>query len=864
MKNLVLGIGIFIGVFSCTKKIDYSTQVKPILNKHCLSCHGGVKKQGGFSLLFQEEALAKAESGLYPIIPGNASKSELIKRITHHDTELRMPYEKDPLSKEEIQILTKWINQGAEWSDHWAYVPLKKTSSPKGIDFYIQKTAQNIGLELMPLADDITLRRRIALDLIGMPTLFSSSLPLSEYIDSLLKLPEFGEKWTSMWLDLARYADTKGYERDDSRDIWRYRDWVIEAFNQDMPYDSFLILQIAGDLIPNPSDRDYLATAFHRNTMTNDEGGTENEEYRVAAVIDRVNTTWEVMMGTTFSCVQCHSHPYDPFKHEDYYKFLAYFNNTRDEDTYHDYPVLRHFSDTAYQKLQHFQKNLDTWTPEQSKSTIHFIKTLQPSINSIQSHSFVNAELSDTKFLGMRNKSSAILSNVDLSDKNVLVFQARARVKNGRLIIKAGEIIADVSINVKPEEFWQWKNFRVPIQNISGVHDLELSYFSAELKDPNTEGVYFNWFHFTKDWEVKDREHRVALDNQFLNLLNEKTPATPIFLENTGQQVRKTHVFERGAWTSHLEEVKPGIPEIFLKNNNIQTEGNRLDLAKWMTSIENPLVARTMVNRIWEQLFGIGLVETLEDLGSQGIPSPHIALLDELSYRFMTEMNWSIKTLIKEIMISATYRQDSRVTDQHLKIDPDNKLFARGPRVRLTGEQIRDQALLISGLLSKKMFGPPVMPYQPEGIWNAPYNGAKWKLSEGEDRYRRAVYTFWKRTSPYPALTNFDGAQREVCVSRRIRTNTPLQALVTMNDSAYVEMSYHFAKMALEKENSIEYAYQRATGKKPDEKKLKILGDLYLEVLEEFECIPTLEPELEAMAIVCNTILNLDEVLNKT
>jgi hypothetical protein len=864
MKKLVLGIGIFLGIFSCTKKIDYSAQVKPILNKHCLSCHGGVQKQGGFSLLFQEEALAKAESGLYPIIPRNASKSELIKRINHHDPELRMPYEKDPLSKKEIQILTKWINQGAEWSDHWAYVPLKKPSSPNGIDFYIQKTARNNGLDLMSQADDITLRRRIALDVIGMPTLFSSSLPIPQYIDSLLKLPEFGEKWTSMWLDLARYADTKGYERDDSRDIWRYRDWVIEAFNQDMPYDSFLILQIAGDLIPNPSDQDYLATAFHRNTMTNDEGGTENEEYRVAAVIDRVNTTWEVMMGTTFSCVQCHSHPYDPFKHEDYYKFMAYFNNTRDEDTYHDYPVLRHFSDSTLQKLEHFQKNLDNWTPDQSKATIHFIKTLQPSINSIQTHSFVNAELSDTKFLGMRNKSAAILPNVDLTNHNVLVFQARARVKNSRLIIKAGEIIADISINVKPEAFWQWKNYRVPLQNISGVHDLELIYTSPELNDLNTEGIYFNWFHFTRDWEVKNRKHRVALDEQFMELLNEKTPATPILLENTGQQYRKTHVFERGAWTSHLEEVKPGIPEIFFKNKIPQSEGNRLDLAKWMTSKENPLVARTIVNRIWEQLFGIGLVETLEDLGSQGIPSPHIALLDELSYRFMTEMKWSIKTLIKEILISATYQQDSRVSNQHQRIDPTNKLFARGPRLRLTGEQIRDQALLISGLLSKKMFGPPVMPYQPEGIWNAPYNGAKWKLSEGEDRYRRAVYTYWKRSSPYPALTNFDGAQREVCVSRRIRTNTPIQALVTMNDSAYVEMSYHFAKMALEKENSIEFAYERATGKKLDEKKLKILGELYLEVLEEFECDPTLKPELEAMAIVCNTILNLDEVLNKT
>ena len=865
-------IMLFLSFFGCSKKIDYSSQVKPILNKHCLSCHGGVQQHGGFSLLFKEEAFAKAESGHFPIIPGNASKSEMIKRITHSDPDMTMPLDKSPLSKEEISILKNWINQGAEWKDHWAYLPVEPQNVPisksnwssSPIDQFIIETAEKNGLEPMPKADFNILKRRIALDLVGIPMVDAFEKPISEWIDTLLKHPGFGEKWTSMWLDLARYADTKGYERDDSREIWRYRDWVIQAFNRDMPYDSFLIHQIAGDLLPNPSDENYIATGFHRNTMTNDEGGTDNEEYRVAAVMDRVNTTWEAMMGTTFSCVQCHSHPYDPFKHEDYYKFMSFFNNTRDEDTYHDYPVLRHFSDSAAQKLNYFQKNLKEWSPELAESAIHFIKTLQPSVNSIQAHTFVNAELSDTKFLGMRNNSAATLPQIDLTGKNVLVFQARARVKQGKWIIRkgnaSGEILADFQIKVSPSEFWQWKNFKIPIQPVEGIHDLYLTYSSKELKDPDMEGIYFNWFHFTSDWSAQNQ----LLDQQYLELLDEKTPATPIMLENQGNQRRKTHVFERGAWTSLLDEVEPGLPAIFGQN----ITGDRLELSKWMTSKENPLVARTIVNRVWEQIFGTGLVETLEDLGSQGAPSPHIPLLDYLSYRLMTDMGWSLKTLIREILLSSTYQQDSKILEDHMEKDPLNTLFARGSRVRLTGEQIRDQALEISGLLSKKMFGPPVMPFQPPGIWNAPYNGAKWNISKGEDRYRRGLYTFWKRTSPYPSFISFDGAQREVCVSRRIRTNTPLQSLVTMNDSSFVEMSYAFAEMTINKskklDERIEMALTRATGKNPEKEKIRILKELYFTVKEEMECESIDNVDLEAMAVVCNTILNMDEVLNKS
>ncbi|MEO6637911.1 MAG: DUF1549 domain-containing protein, partial [Ginsengibacter sp.] len=377
MKNKIVFISIILiaiiataWMFNTTPLIDYSTQVKPIINKSCITCHGGVKQKGGFSLLFRDEALAKTTNGKYGIVPGDPGHSEMIRRINSKDAEERMPYKHDPLSNEEIDILTTWIRQGAQWGYHWAYVPVKDVPVPQQttffglftskskwaknpLDNFIEEKFKEKKLQSSPEAEKETLLRRVSLDIIGMPAPQniaqqflhdSGDLAYEKLVDTLLASPHYGEKWTTMWLDLARYADSKGYERDSERKIWKYRDWVIDAFNADMSYDKFLTEQLAGDLLKNPTDNDYIATGFHRNTMTNDEGGTDNEEFRTSAVMDRVNTTWQGLMGTTFACVQCHSHPYDPFKHEDYYKFLAFFNNTRDEDTEADYPLLRQYS----------------------------------------------------------------------------------------------------------------------------------------------------------------------------------------------------------------------------------------------------------------------------------------------------------------------------------------------------------------------------------------------------------------------------------------------------------------------------------------------------------------------------------------
>ncbi|MEM6378449.1 MAG: DUF1549 domain-containing protein, partial [Bacteroidota bacterium] len=401
---------------ACQQKteIDFSTQVKPILNNKCISCHGGVKKQGGLSFLFEEEAFAQLESGKYGIVKGKPHQSEMIARLTVKDEEDRMPYKEPPLSKEEINILTQWVKEGAKWGEHWAYQSIKQPRPPKKaidwgnntIDQYIgEKIAEN-DLKPSAQADPVTLARRASLDLIGYPApkamtaAFFNDPSLDNYevlVDSLLAHPGFGEKWAAMWLDLARYADTKGYERDAHRDIWRYRDWLINAFNEDMPYDQFLTEQLAGDLLPNPTDDQLLATAFHRNTMTNDEGGTNNEEFRTAAVLDRVNTTWEVLMSTSFACVQCHSHPYDPFTQKEYYQFSAYFNNSRDEDTHLDYPLLRHYNEEQLADLQQVAQWLgETVTDQEKKEILTFLKTWSPAQNSLTTDEFVRAELSDT------------------------------------------------------------------------------------------------------------------------------------------------------------------------------------------------------------------------------------------------------------------------------------------------------------------------------------------------------------------------------------------------------------------------------------------------------------------------------------
>lgn len=898
--TLVAFVLIAFSLFSPEKPVDFNTQVKPILNKKCISCHGGVKQQGGFSVLFREEALANTKSGKPAILPGDPEQSEFIKRLKSNDPEERMPYKHPALNNEEIDLLSKWIKQGAKWGNHWAYVSVKPTPLPdiesdwtrNNLDKFILAKLEENQLKPSAAADRATLLRRLSLDLIGtypsakLAKFYLTSKNEAEayhiLVDSLLASSKFGERWASMWLDIARYADTKGYESDPNRNIWSYRDWVIKAFNQDMPYNQFITDQIAGDLYANPTDAQYIATAFSRNTPTNDEGGTNNEEFRTAAVLDRVNATWEGLMSTTFSCVQCHSHPYDPFKHDEYYKFMSYFNNTRDEDVTAEYPLFRNFNDSLSVKL----KELNAWVKsvagsKRAEEISLFLKTGQPAINSTTADQLVNSVIGNHNIaLFFKNSSSARLKSVDLEQVNQLIMRYNCSKPNGTLSLHSGSPDGPVIKSWKLAQTKGYENVVIDFPQQGGIRDIYLKYTNPSVKNPDEFMVYFDWFHFTQQFPGKGKPGYAEHQNIFLTLMNTPVPTTPVMVENPLSMKRKNYVFERGAWTSKGKEVKAGVPNSLAFAMPKNAPDNRMGLAMWLTDKRNPLVSRTMVNRLWEQLYGAGLVETLEDIGTQGMNPTHQELLDYMAYQFMYEYNWSVKKMLKELVMMATYRQDSRVSEELKEKDLFNKFYARGSRIRLSAEQLRDQSLAVCGILSNKMYGPPVMPWQPEGIWFSPYNGDKWVTSAGEEQYRRGIYTYWKRTAPYPSAIAFDGASRVVCSPRRIRTNTPLQALVTLNDSVYIDLARKLASR-MEKAGGntssqrISKGYELMLFKAIPANRLKIFEDLYVKALNEFKKDQSSvaafmgdkkknhKPEDAAMVLVANAMLNLDEVITK-
>jgi hypothetical protein len=898
-------VSILVITASCSRdKVDFSAEVKPILNKRCIACHGGVKKNGGFSVLFRHEAIDTTESGKPSIVPGHPELSEVVRRINSKDPEVRMPYKEDPLTREEIDILTRWIEEGAEWGEHWAYQPpqpvevpkdntvLSSFETPEGewarndIDYFILEKLKEENLQPSSQADKGTLLRRVYLDVIGLPPTpaqaekFLSDADPKAYeklVDELLASPHFGEKWASWWLDLARYSDTKGYERDGERTIWKYRDWVIKAFNKDMPFDQFTIEQLAGDLLPNPSDDQYIATGFHRNTMNNDEGGTDDEEFRIAAVVDRVSTTFEVWQSTTFSCIQCHSHPYDPFVHEDYYKAFAFFNNTRDEDVDGEYPNLRTYKEEDAKKLDAIRTWVSKYaTPEKGDEVQFFLKTLEPKYHPHAFDQFDNGELIDGKWLGLRAPGSGRLKNINLDNKAFLVIDYFTGTEGGTLQIRTDKVDGDLIASVKLKKPKDHVAIAIPLKPTSGTHDLYFLADNPSLRGKKTAVAGIEWFAFREALPGHQQNNYSEIEKSFVQLLNAGVENTPILIENSKEQWRTTRVFERGNWLTQGEEVQPATPEI-LGAFDITLPANRLGFAKWLVSKQNPLTSRTIVNRLWDQIFGHGIIETIEDFGSQGDLPTHPELLDWMALRFMDDHQWSMKKIIRDIVLSSAYQQDSRVTEELLEKDPSNRFYARGPRVRLSAEQVRDQALVVSGLFNPKMYGRGVMPYQPEGIWNSVWSGEYWKLSKDGEQHRRGIYTFHKRTSPYPAMMMFDGSSREVCVSRKIRTNTPLQALVTLNDSAFFETSVYLAKAMLKNastpDDQIRHGYKRVLFREISNEKLSVLRNFYNETLSTYKKDPaalqkiikdkSTTPETAAMILVANVLLNLDEVIMK-
>ncbi|MCC7085922.1 MAG: PSD1 domain-containing protein [Pirellulales bacterium] len=940
--------------------IDFNGQVRPIFNNHCIACHGGVKQASELSFLRRSSVLAPAESGEIPIKPGDAEHSELMRRVTADEDERMPPSDHGkPLTAAEIDILRRWIDQGAQWDEHWAYVAPVKQDPPavkrddwciKPLDHFILSRLEQEGLQPSPPADRRALLRRVTFDLIGLPPTpqelndflhDESPQAYEKVVDRLLSSPAYGERWTSMWLDLARYADTMGFEKDPHRNIWPYKDWLIRAFNADMPYDQFTIKQLAGDLLDDPSIDDLVATAFHRNTQTNTEGGTDDEEFRVQALIDRVNTTWQVWEGTTFGCTQCHSHPYAPFDHDEYYKFLAILNNTRDCDVAEEYPLLAvplkdddrpqaHELDGRISQLRQslfkqFQAVGDEvkWThlaldqaTMANQNTAHLriakaddgvaevlaegtiannpVYTLEaPAPAGVDRLTALQIEVlpTDPEAAQRTPEAGFVLSQLQgfvltpgekeprkidfqvvYSDEAEPTLDPAESLKEGGFgwsaYTRFARLRSAVFIPSKPVELKPGDRLRLTLhQDIVVDGSLAMFIRRSRYAISGSDG----WPKWIDSAQFKSQREALAAANEKRNQI--ASINLPIAEENPEISCRHTYLFERGNWLNKGDEVQPGTPAIFPPLQK-DAPHDRLAMARWLVSNDNPLTARVMVNRLWAELFGVGIVETLEDFGSSGQSPSHPELLDSLAVRFRDDMHWSVKQLLREIVLSATYRQDSKASPELHERDASNRLLARGPRERLTAEMVRDQALDVSGLLSRKMYGSPVMPPQPEGVWRSVYNGASWKTSAGEDRYRRALYTYWKRTSGYPSMMAFDTPSREVCTARRIVTNTPLQALATLNDEAQMEFAEALARrMEREGGPSIDeqakWAYELATNQPPSPATVADLAELYREAVEAYKQQPTEmekmadSAESAARALVANAILNLDAALTK-
>ncbi len=870
-------------------QVSYSADVKPILNKHCISCHGGVKKQGEFSLLFHEEALQITASGKPSIIPFHAEDSEFISRLTSKDPEERMPYKKPALSQEEIEILKKWVNQGAKWEDHWAYLPVKEPIIPKvsnffqrvynsdrfdknPIDAYILEKLKEINLDPSDQASPEILLRRVSLDITGLPPSLElinqfkanpSNQHYQKIVDSLLNSSAFGEKWASSWLDLARYSDSRGYQKDNGRTIWAYRDWVIKSLNNNISFKDFIIKQLAGDMIENPQREDYIATGFHRNTMNNDETGTVDEEFRVAAILDRVNTTWDALHGTTFSCVQCHSHPYDPIRNEEYYEFMAFLNNTRDEDTGDEAPFIRTFNQDQEKEIKAFFQSLTNQTVPQIDFIKRFIEFFEPRIYAHHADNFKEGALNGGTRIGLRHKGSCRLPQISMNGKPKWLINYGVSQPGGILNIRhgspTGKIIKKIYLNKKG-----YQMELVDMPTFDEKVDLYLEAINPTLKGSRTDVINITWFALLPELNLSKNQW-----DDFISIMSLRTVNFPIYLEMPEDYARKTHEFVRGNWLVHGKEVQPDVPE-FMHSFKKEYPRNRLGLAYWITDPQNPLFARNMVNRFWEQLFGKGIVFTLEDLGSQGAEPTHRELLDYLAYQFVHEYGFKPKEIIKEIVLSNTYKQSSIRNKSAIKNDPENKFLSYFPRVRLSSETIRDQALAVSGLLNKKMFGKPIMPYQPDGIWQAVNSNLVWNQDSTDEQYRRAIYIFTRRTGPYPSQFTFDSPSREVCVVRRINTNTPLQALVLLNDSAYVNISNHIGLTMKNHSNdlrlNIRHSYKNMVFKDITPEKLGILENLYKTSWKEFSNNKSLsedEIKLKSYQILGSALINLDEFITK-
>lgn len=1075
-------------------RIDFNRDIRPILSQNCFLCHGPdeAERKGKLRLDSREDALKAGSSGNPAIVPGQPEKSELLARVTHSDPDELMPPVKSgkKLSAEQVELLRAWIGEGAKYAMHWAYTPPERSPLPavknkvwprNGLDYFILARLESEQLEPAPEADRYTLARRLSLDLTGLPPSLEevdrfvndrAQDAYEKFVDRLLAKESYGEHWARLWLDLARYADSAGYADDPLRTIWRYRDYVIRAFNDNKTFDEFTLEQLAGDLLPEPDEEDLVATAFHRNTMTNNEGGTNDEEFRNAAVVDRVNTTMAVWMGTSMACAQCHTHKYDPITQEEYFQFMAFLNNTEDADRPNESPTHQFYT-LAQQKqrealkfdIEQLEAQLATTTPKlvaefekwdaafpraakwrsvKTKSAIQemvgsapssddgrvsfrtgtrtnfytleaalpdgpltalrfvpassakapartkltatilppnaltltgrFVRIEIPGKNKLLSLAEVQvfsgaeniasrgtATQSSTTFGGVA--ALAIDGNMDgnfeakstthtaqsdnpwweldlkeprlvsrlvlwnrtdnrlhtrLTDFRIALLNERKEVVWEKRVSEPPNPSAEFSVDgLRPAQFAGVENtliflsrrsetfppgstlkieieqavkdseqtlddFRIEVSSEPGFPEYASNSpeILALLKSSGRESDDVTKLrkHYLRNVapELEPQRKRLAELSKRLEAIKPNT--VPIMRELAGDKRRKTQFQFRGNYQDVGKEVVEAVPVAFHPFPS-DAPRNRLGLAKWLVDERNPLTARVVANRFWEQIFGVGLVRTSEEFGSQGELPSHPELLDWLAIEFM-ENSWNVKGFLKMLVTSAAYRQSSRVTPDLFEGDPENRLLARGPRFRIAAEMVRDQALAIAGLLSGKMYGPSVKPPQPASGLSAAFGSSvDWKTSEGEDRYRRGLYTEWRRTSPYPSMSTFDAPNREVCTLRRSRTSTPLQALVTLNDPVYVEAAIGLAgrmsKASGSVDEQIRHGFRLCVARPPSGPELDRLKSFYEEAASEFRSQPENAKKLinkeeaenaaqmAALTTVANVLLNLDETLMK-
>jgi len=969
-------------------EIDFQRDIRPLLSDRCFKCHGFDEEAREADLGLHNFAAATRDLGGYQAVkPGDSTASELIARLVSDDPEEAMPppkANKPRFSPEEVALMKRWIDQGAEYEEHWSFKkPVRpampaigESRSDHPVDRFLDAKRAGKELPRNGPADPSTLIRRLSYDLRGLPpTIAETDAYLAEHekdpeaawsalVDRFLASPAYGERWARDWLDLARYSDTNGYEKDRPRSIWPYRDWVVRAFNQDLPYDQFTIEQLAGDLLPDATTDQLVATGFHRNTMLNEEGGIDPLEFRHLAMIDRVATTGSVWMGLTTGCAQCHTHKFDPITHADFYALMALLNNADEPEIEIVDPALAKqrqeigqqiaaleaeavaaIDEPKYQAwLADLKAKSAPWTvlpPLRAKSNLPLLE-IEKDHAIYASGDFTKrdvyeatldlAPLAGQAITALRlealpdprlpangpgaayyegRKGDFFLSEVAATavtataGREKLAFSG-ASVSFGKISIGSGEAKGENLYDGDGSTGWSTAtregeahalvlNLAKPL---AGAKTLDLTllferHFVAglgkfRLSATTAAGAVAAPPSGTPDVHASDE---TALRSAFVRIdpahkatqdqvakLRERLPDPPTTLvmkERPANHPRPTHRHHRGEYLSPKEEVAPAVPAYFEPIPE-GTPANRLGLAQWLVSDRNPLGSRVMVNRTWQAFFGRGIVHTAGDYGYQSELPSHPELLDWLAVEFVAR-GWSVKKLHRLLVTSAAYRRDSRVDSIQLEKDPGNVLLARGPRFRLAGEMLRDGALAAAGLLSPKMGGPGVYPPQPDSVVELAYGGGAWKPSAGEDRYRRSLYTFSKRTAPFAAYLVFDGPTGENCLPRRDRSNTPLQALTLMNDPMFHEAAEGLARLTGSNggPDPLESLFRRVLTRTPSEAEAKeylafyetqrarlASGELKAEAILSPEKGPV-TPGLAAWAMVARVLLNLNESITR-